>query len=183
MGGPLHVTVSRKPFFPHQKKASLLGESLLGSTSCCLISLPFVFSVSHSKVHRLTTWNSAFQQFLPAPSNTALTLLMTEFLHLSFQVVSVPSLQIWAFILASLPSFRPVPVRYISLILWEKPCLSLVFALLQPSWLWKDLPDIYFPRFQVPPALDFPLQGDACIWNSISSWMLLSITCKEHNRT
>lgn len=58
-------------------------------------------------------------------SNNSFTVLMMEPLHMRFQVLHVFSLQIRAFILASMPTFRPVPSRYTSLTLAWKPYLSL----------------------------------------------------------
>lgn len=84
-------------------------------------------------------------------SNNSFTVLMTEPLHMRFQVLHVFSLQIWAFILASMPTFRPVPSRYTSLTLAWKPYLSLDHPYIAAARLTmkRPPPPIYFPRFQV----------------------------------
>lgn len=135
VGGPLHGTVLHKPF-PHQKKAFLLSESLLGSISLCLTSPPSELPVSPqlSPLTDLPTGKLSSTQSLEqtnlGSSNLRLpkqhlTALMTDLLYLRFQVLCVSSFQIRAFILASMPSCRPVSARYTSLTVGWQTYLSL----------------------------------------------------------
>ena len=167
MGGLLHVIVSHTPFL-HQKKAFLLDESLPSSISLCLTSLSFWLSsfptakstdlptckLSSTPVLRTDQPEIQQSRNFCIPKQNSYTVLMTEPLHTRFQVLHVFSLQIWAFILASMPTFRPVPARYTSLTLVWKPYLSLDHSYIAAARLTMKRPPLprYFPRSQVSPA-------------------------------